>query len=69
MTEPLVGYIPLTGVSADEVKKIRLLATGTELKIQRNWITGNYPDVVFVSLGDKPDLPDPVDTVIEVELK
>ena len=69
VTEPLVGYIPLTGVSADEVKKIRLLATGTELKIQRNWITGNYPDVVFVSLGDKPDLPDPVDTVIEVELK
>ncbi len=69
VNEPLVGYVPLTGISADQVKKIRLLATGTELRIERNWITNNYSDVVFVSLGDKPDLPDPVDTVIEVELK
>ncbi len=67
--EPQVGFVPLTGISADEVKKVRLLADGTELKIERNWITNNYPDVVFVSLGECPDLPDSVDTVIEVELK
>ena len=64
-----IGFVPLTGISADQVKKIRLLATGTELKIERNWVTNNYADVVFVSLGESPDLPDPVDTVIEVELK
>ena len=69
VTEPQISYVPLTGIKADEVKKIRLLATGTELKIEENWITRNYPDVVFVSLGDAPVLPDPIDTVIEVELK
>lgn len=69
VSEPLIGFVPLTGISADQVKKIRLLATGTELKIERNWVTNNYADVVFVCLGESPDLPDPVDTVIEVELK
>ena len=69
VNEPLVGFVPLTGVSADDVKKIRLLATGTELRIERNWITNNYSDIVFVSLGENPNLPDPIDTVIEVELK
>ena len=47
----------------------RLLADGSELSIIENWITQNYPDVVFVSLGEDPRLPDPVDTVIEVTLK
>lgn len=67
--EPLIGFVPLTGIREDEVKKVRLLATGTELKIEHNWITNNYSDIVFVSLGQSPDLPDPIDTVIEVELK
>lgn len=69
VNEPLVGFVPLTGICADEVKKIRLLATGTELRIERNWVTNNYSDIVFVSFGESPNLPDPIDTVIEVELK
>ena len=68
ITEAQVGFVSLPGIKADEVKKIRLLATGTELRIENNWMVNNYPDTVFVSLG-RVDLPDPTDTVIEVELK
>ncbi len=66
--EPLIGYVPLTGISADKVKKIRLLSDGSELTVSVNWITSNYPDIVFVSFGDNPLLPDSTDTVIEVEM-
>lgn len=69
VTEPQIGFVPLMGIQADQVKKIRLLKDGSEMQIIRNWMTGNYPDVVFVSFGSNPALPDPVDTVIEVELK
>ncbi|MCI8623074.1 MAG: alpha-L-fucosidase [Provencibacterium sp.] len=67
--EPLVGYVPLMGVRADEVAQIRLLRDGSELKIVNNWITDNYPDVTFISFGESPLLPDPIDTVVEVRLK
>lgn len=62
-----VGYIPLDGIDKDNIQKIRLLATGAELKVASDWITGNYSNT-FVSLGPNPVLPDPIDTVIEVEL-
>ncbi len=67
--EPQVGYVPLGGIRVQDVKKVRLLATGSELRVEHNWITDNYPDLVFVSTGERVQLPDPVDTVIEVELK
>ncbi len=66
--EGQVSYICLPGIRPEQVKKIRLLRSGTELPMIRNWITGNYPQYVFVSLGEDPRLPDPADTVIEVEL-
>ena len=69
VTEPLVGYVPLTGIRPEQIKKVRLLQDGSEMVVEKNWITENYPDVSFVSFGDSPKLPDPVDTVIEVELK
>ena len=69
VNEPQIGFVPLAGIKADDVKSIRLLRDGSELKIERNWITNNDPDIVFVSLGENPLLPDPVDTVIKVELK
>ena len=69
VNEPQVGFVPLTGVRAQDVEKIRLLMTGSELKIEHNWIVDNYPDITFVSLGKSALLPDPVDTVIEVTLK
>ncbi|MGI6184225.1 MAG: alpha-L-fucosidase [Candidatus Fimadaptatus sp.] len=69
VNEAQVGFVPLVGVRAEDVKCIRLLKDGSEMPIERNWMTGNYPDIVFVSFGDNPQLPDPVDTVIKVELK
>lgn len=67
--ENQVSFLCLPGITREQVKKIRLLRDGSELKIADHWITGNYPELVFVSLGESPLLPDPVDTVIEVELK
>lgn len=64
-----IGYLPLVGVKADDVKAVRMLATGHELKVERNWITNNYPGICFVSLGPDPVLPDETDTVVMVELK
>ena len=64
-----IGDIPLVGVSRDQVEKVRLLATGAEVKISDSWMAANYPDTVFVSLGESPILPDEVDTVLEITLK
>ena len=69
VTEPLVGFVPLTGIQADQIKKVRLLQDGSEMQVSQSWITDNYPDIAFVSFGSSPKLPDPIDTVIEVELK
>lgn len=69
ITEPVIGLIPLMGLEEKQVKHIRLLSTGCEVKIVKDWISNNYPDVVMVSLGPDPKLPDPIDTVLEVTLK
>jgi len=53
----------------EEIQKIHLLTDDSELKPIHNWVTNNYSDVVFVSLGDDPNLPDSRDIVIEIELK
>ncbi len=66
--ENTIGPIPLIGIEKKEVKKIRLVSTGTEVPIADNWVSRNYPDITFADLGNDPVLPDPVDTVIEVEL-
>lgn len=68
VTDNPIGFVPLTGIAADKVKAARLLATGAELPVEKNWITNNYPDLAFVSLGPSPVLPDETDTVIKVEL-
>ena len=67
--EAAIGDIPLEGLRREEVEKVRLLATGAEVKISDSWMAANYPDTVFVNLGPSPLLPDPVDTVLEVTLK
>ena len=67
--EEAIGDIPLYGVHRADVEKVRLLATGAEVPISDNWMTANYPDTVFVTLGENPVLPDPIDTVLEVTLK
>lgn len=67
--EPAIGSVPLYGVGPGDVEKVRLLADGSELKVANNWIVNNYPDVAFVDVSATPNLPDPVDTVVEVTLK
>lgn len=64
-----IGYLPLPGVRAEDVKAVRLLSTGQELNVQHDWITSNYPDICFVSLGHDPVPPNLIDTVIMVELQ
>ncbi len=64
-----IGFVPLTGVKRDDIKFVQALHSGAELPIIRNWITDNYPDITFVSLGDDPVMVDEVDTVIKVTLK
>ena len=63
-----IGYLPLHKTPGQQVSA-RLLATGEELDTRANWITGNYPDYAFVSLGPDPVLPDADDTVIAVKAK
>ena len=67
--ESQITYVPLPGVPRDKIDSVRLVKSGTELPVVSDWITNNYPDVSFVSLGPDPRLPDPTDTVIRVKLK
>lgn len=66
--ENAIGGIPLYGIPKKQIKKIRLLSDGTEVKPMDFWTVNNYPDVVFVKLSDKASLPNPIDTVVEIEL-
>lgn len=66
--ENSIGPLPLPGIKPGSVKKIRMLATGREVPVSHAWMHSDYPDVVFADLGTNPILPDPVDTVLEVEI-
>ncbi len=67
--ENSIGGVPLYGISRDQVKAVRLLCDGSELKVSNSWTVNNYPDVVFVDISATPYLPDETDTVVEVTLK
>lgn len=67
--EPGIGGIPLYGIHREQIRKMRLLSDGSELKPVDFWTVSNYPDIVFVHVSATPQLPDPVDTVVEIELK
>lgn len=67
--ENTIGAMPLQGLSKEQVKSVRWVHSGAEIKIAKGWVYDNYPDIVFADLGPDPVLPDPVDTVIRVELK
>ncbi len=62
-------YLPLIGIRRDTIKSIRYLADGSEVKLADDSFSANYPDVVFASTGEDPELPDETDTVIAVTLK
>ena len=67
--ENSVGPLPLVGVRREDIASIRYLATGAEVPVSTSWVHSDYPQIVFADLGDDPNLPDPVDTVLEVRLR
>ncbi|MCL2407225.1 MAG: alpha-L-fucosidase [Defluviitaleaceae bacterium] len=67
--EPMIGFIPLEGVSRDQIEKIRLLSDGREMRIVSDWKTVHYNDITFIDTGNSHKLPCDVNTVIEVTLK
>jgi len=68
ITENQIGGIPLVGLKHEEIKRIWYVATGAEICVSNAWYLHDHTDIVFISLGDSPHLPDPADTVIGVEL-
>jgi len=66
MESPVGGYIELSGLKKEEIVKVRMLSSGAELELVNDLMTNNYSEP-FISLGNDPVLPDPYDTVIEVE--
>ncbi|MDO4459966.1 MAG: alpha-L-fucosidase [Clostridia bacterium] len=67
--ENSIGSIWLEGIKKEEIKSIRLLSDGTEVKLADNWMVENYPDAVFVDVSSTPYLPDAIDTVLRIDLK
>lgn len=68
-----IGPLALTGLVPDRVGSVRRLADGSEVIRGESWITSAYENLAFVTLGTIPHftymLPDPVDTVLEIEYK
>lgn len=73
ITEAVIGPIAIKGLTSDMIKSIRLLSNGAELKITTIWTVTSYPEYLFLYYGKDPcstyELPDLIDTVIEIELK
>jgi alpha-L-fucosidase len=64
--EKPVGAIPLLGLGG-KVRRARLLADGSEVDMTRPWNAGKNDGDAFLNLAGC-ELPDPWDTVIEIEL-
>ncbi len=69
MYENTLGPVPLVGFTKDMITRVRELATGTEIPISTQWVHSDYPDMAFLDLGPDPVLPDPVDYVIEIDIR
>jgi alpha-L-fucosidase len=61
-----IGPVALRGL-AGKIKKARLLADGSEIKLERPWMTAEYPGDAFIDFPSAR-LPDELDTVVELEL-
>ena len=61
-----VGPLALRGM-AGKIKQARLLADGSEIKLERPWMTMEYPSDAFIDFPSA-HLPDELDTVVEMEL-
>ena len=69
--EPQAGGLCLPNL-AGKIEKLRLLADGSEIQIAKHWNLVEYPQHTFFFLNpwssDNYPLPDPKDTVVEVDL-
>ncbi|MGD0879141.1 MAG: alpha-L-fucosidase [Anaerolineales bacterium] len=61
-----IGPVNLRGL-AGKIKRARWLADGSEIKLERPWMTTEYPDDAFIDFPSSR-LPDGIDTVAELEL-
>ena len=72
VTEHIVGPIPVK-IKKEDIKRVRLLATGAELSAAGSWASANFPEYTFIRLDAEGltsyPMPDKIDTVIMVELK
>ena len=70
VTEDMIGPVPVAGIKDKKIECIRLLRNGCELKQVSAFTTVNYPELVFIAMGDEPTftypMPDAADTVIEI---
>ena len=61
----------LTGLVPAHIGAVRRLADGGEVVRGESWVTSAYENLAFVSFGTVPQytypLPDPIDTVLEIE--
>ena len=64
--ETPVGAVPITGIDRKKIKDVRLLSTGTVVPIVSHFTYSDYPDVTFADLGPMAELPDDIDTVLEI---
>ncbi len=71
--ESQIGPLALVALDRDDIRSIRLVADGSELRIAAGWISEGNPGLTLVPFG--PDgahtypLPDPVDTVVKITLR
>ncbi len=69
----VIGPIPVKGITKDIVKSIKFLSTGAELNITEDFTCSSFPEFMFMYYGTIAHgtyaLPDPIDSVIEIELK
>ena len=67
--ENTVGPLPLFGLKKEDILSIRRLADGSEVPLSASWVHSDYPELVFADLGPDPELPDSIDTVLEVRVR
>jgi alpha-L-fucosidase len=66
-----IGALPIPDIK-NNIKKVRLVSDGSEMKLIDTWNIKEYPDYAFINFGprdtDTYPLPDDIDTVVEFEL-
>lgn len=70
--EESISALEIRGLQG-RIKRMTLLADGTEIVPTKHWTLSAYPDVDYFflhqSATDSYPLPDPIDTVVKIELK